>query len=131
MELQNRRGTELDPALASLIRTLKARDLYGDTIVLCATEFGRTPTLNPASGRDHWPHGFSVLIGGGGIVGGKIIGETDPAGEKKDPSRPVDVEDIHATVHSALGIDYEFEFPTPINRPVPISEGKVIRELLG
>ncbi|MDF1814145.1 MAG: DUF1501 domain-containing protein [Verrucomicrobiales bacterium] len=129
-DLQNRKVELLDPALASLIRTLKARDLYEETIVICATEFGRTPKQNVAEGRDHWPHGFSILLGGGGLAGGKVIGETDPEGDSKDPANPVDVEDVHATVYEALGIDYEFELPTPINRPVPISEGVPVRELL-
>lgn len=129
-ELQNRRIDVLDPALASLIKALKARDLYQNTIVLCATEFGRTPKFNAVDGRDHWPHGFSALIGGGGIKGGKVIGATDPEGGKKQPSKPVHVEDLHATVYEALDIDYEHEFPTPINRPVPISEGTSVRALL-
>lgn len=130
LENQNRRISDLDPALASLIKALKVRDLYDDTIVLCATEFGRTPIQNQVEGRDHWPHGFSALIGGGGIAAGKVIGETDPAGEKKEPARPVDVEDVHATVHEALGIDYLYELPTSINRPIPISDGSPVRELL-
>lgn len=130
LENQHRRIEMLDPALASLIRTLRERDLDDDTIVLCATEFGRTPHLNAAEGRDHWPHGFSVLVGGGGIAGGRVVGETDPSGEKEDPIRPVTIEDLHATIYEALGIDYEYELPTPIKRPVPISEGVPVRELL-
>ena len=130
LENQNRRIDVLDPALANLIKTLKERDLYDDTIVVCATEFGRTPKKNQAEGRDHWPHAFSALIGGGGIAGGRVIGETDPTGKMKEPTRPVAVEDVHATIHSALGVDYEYELPTPINRPVPISEGHPVKELL-
>ena len=130
LELQNRKIDILDPALASLIKTLKTRGLYDDTIIVCASEFGRTPKHNAVQGRDHWPHGFSVLIGGGGVAGGKVVGATDPTGEKLTPANPVKIEDIHATVHAALGIDYEYELPTPINRPVPISEGKPVREIL-
>ncbi len=120
----------LDPALASLFRELIARDLYDETIVLCASEFGRTPKMNPVEGRDHWPHGFSVLLGGGDFVRGQVIGATDPEGEKKKPVNPVGVEDIHATIYTALGIEIEHKFMTPINRPVAISEGYPIEELL-
>lgn len=119
----------LDPALAALINLLKARDLYENTIVMVATEFGRTPTLNLAEGRDHWPHGFSVLLGGGGFRGGLAIGETDPTGESKDPAGKVRVEDIHATILHQLGIHFEDELMTPIGRPIALSDGRVIREL--
>ncbi len=120
----------LDPALSSLIRGLKERELYEDTILLVGTEFGRTPKLNITEGRDHWPHGFSVLLGGGGLRSGLAIGETDSSGEKKTPHRKIAVDDIHATVLSALGVDIESELITPIGRPLPLSEGRLIRELL-
>lgn len=120
----------LDPALSALIHGLKERDLYDDTILLVGTEFGRTPELNLTEGRDHWPHGFSVLLGGGGLRSGIAIGETDPSGESKDPSDPIRVEDIHATILHQLGVEYEFELDTPIGRPLPISEGRRIHQLL-
>lgn len=119
----------LDPALASLIRGLKARDLYEDTLLLVATEFGRTPKQNLTEGRDHWPHGFSILLGGGGLRGGLAVGETDPSGEKQEPGRPIRVEDVHATILRRLGIDTAEEITTPIGRPIKVSEGRVIQEL--
>ncbi|MEK6239615.1 MAG: DUF1501 domain-containing protein, partial [Planctomycetales bacterium] len=64
----------LDPAFAALIQDLKDHDLFDRVIVLCIGEFGRTPWMNPALGRDHWPHGFSLAIGGGGIRGGTVLG---------------------------------------------------------
>ena len=121
---------KLDPAFAALIKDLKARDLFDSTIVLCTGEFGRTPKINPASGRDHWPHGFSVAMAGGGIAGGRVIGATDPEGESKKPERPVKVEDVHATVLGALGIDFEVELDTPVGRPMIICDGRVVKELL-
>lgn len=120
----------LDPALASLFKMLRERDLYDDTIVLVATEFGRTPKLNVTEGRDHWPHGFSVVLGGGGFRGGIAVGETDPGGEKQEPAREVRVEDLHATILKRFGIAYQEELMTPIGRPLAISEGKVIAELM-
>jgi Protein of unknown function (DUF1501) len=119
----------LDPALASLIRGLKERDLYDDTLLLVATEFGRTPKQNLTEGRDHWPHGFSVLLGGGGLRGGLAVGETDPSGEKEEPGRPIRVEDVHATILRRLGLDTSEEIMTPIGRPIKVSEGRVIQEL--
>jgi len=120
----------LDPALSALIRGLKERGLYEDTLLLVATEFGRTPKQNLTEGRDHWPHGFSVLLGGGGLRGGIAVGGTDPGGEKQEPDRAVRVEDVHATILRRLGIDTSGELITPIGRPIKISEGRVIQELV-
>jgi hypothetical protein len=123
------RVAALDPAFAALIRDLKARDLFNRTIVLCAGEFGRTPTVNPLGGRDHWPTGFSIALAGGRIRGGVVIGETDPEGgrEVADPQR---VPDVHATILTALGIDPHKELITPIQRPMKLTEGEVIGRLL-
>lgn len=129
-KLQNERAAILDTAMAALIRGLKQRDLLDDTIVVCASEFGRTPRLNGLDGRDHWPHGFSVALAGGGIRRGYVHGETSPTLEKKTPKDRVNVADLHATIQSALGIDHEHEFMTSINRPIAFSEGYVIPELL-
>jgi hypothetical protein len=137
-EIQTERVKTLDPALASLIRLLKERGLFEQTIVLCGGEFGRTPKVNPAGGRDHWPHGFSVLLAGGGIRGGVVIGETDPeGGELKHPDeyeiekgKGIQVANLHATVLHALGVPHELELMTPIGRPMALSKGQVIQELL-
>lgn len=130
-ETQSKRIKTLAPALAALIKGLKDRDLLETTMVLCGGEFGRTPKLNPLEGRDHWPHGFSFLMGGGGIAGGKVIGSTDPEGVSKTPENPVRVEDLHATIQHCLGIDPEKEIMTPVGRPIYLSEGNVVDELLG
>jgi hypothetical protein len=129
----------LDPALASLIRLLKERGLFEQTIVLCGGEFGRTPSINPAAGRDHWPHGFSVVLAGGGIRGGVVVGETDPeGGELKHPEeyeiekgKGIQIANIHATVLHALGIPHEKELMTPVGRPMALSKGHVIADLVG
>ena len=130
-EIQASRVATLDPAFAGLINYLKERELLDQTLVLCGTEFGRTPQLNPLEGRDHWPKGFSIALAGGGVVGGQVIGETDPTGESEEPADPVRVEDVHATVQQALGIDYEKVIETPVGRPIALSEGRVIRRLIG
>jgi hypothetical protein len=126
----------LDPAFAALIKELKARDLFDSTIVLWLGEFGRTPRVNPTGGRDHWPHGFTAAIAGGGIAGGRVVGETatDPDEKATDKTQfvkdPRPVEDLHATVLDALGINYKREILTPIGRPMVLSQGTPIWELL-
>jgi uncharacterized protein (DUF1501 family) len=119
----------LDPAFAALVQDLKTRGQLAHTLVLCAGEFGRTPTVNRLGGRDHWPHGFSVAIAGGGLRGGQVIGATDPEGSQKvhDPRQ---VADVHATILTALGIDPRKEYNSPIGRPVKLSDGKPLGELL-
>ncbi|MDG2388791.1 MAG: DUF1501 domain-containing protein [Planctomycetaceae bacterium] len=120
----------LDPGLSTLIRDLKERDLLDSTVVMCLGEFGRTPNINPLDGRDHWPTGFSCLLGGGGLKSGVVIGETDPSGDQKDPKGPVPVENLFATILHQLGIDYEKELITPIGRPMALAQGELIQQLL-
>ena len=121
----------LDPAFAALLRDLKQRKLLERTIVVCCGEFGRTPKINLGAGRDHWPTGFSLALAGGSIRGGMVLGETDPEGVK-DPDKPTQVEDVHATVLAALGLNPAKENVAPAtSRPIKLSPGKPIRELLG
>lgn len=119
----------LDAAYASLIRDLKRLDLLKSTLVICGGEFGRTPKINNLGGRDHWPHAFSMLVAGGGFAGGRVVGATDPEGVKKEPEKPVFVEDLHATALDLLGVDYLKEIMTPIGRPMALSKGDVVEEL--
>jgi len=127
----------LDPALASLLARLRQRDLLDSTLVVCGGEFGRTPKINPADGRDHWPHGFSTLLAGCGIRRGAVYGETDPdpPGDNPEPAKgvkdAVTVADLHATILSALGIDPQAELDTPVGRPMKRSEGEVLGEVIG
>jgi hypothetical protein len=122
----------LDPAFASLIRELRTRKLLDQTIVICGGEFGRTPKINPADGRDHWPTGFSIALAGGGFRARHVHGATDPNGGKKtaEDKDAIRVADIHTTVQHALGIEYAKEIMTPIGRPMALSDGKVIKNLL-
>jgi len=119
----------LDPAFAALISDLRERGLLDRTVVLCGGEFGRTPTINRLAGRDHWPHGFSMALAGGGIRGGLAIGRTDPTGGRQVED-PRSVADIHATVLTALGIDPQHKEMSPIGRPIQFSEGTPIAALL-
>ena len=119
----------LDPALAALLKDLRQRELLDRTVVLCGGEFGRTPAINRLEGRDHWPHGFSMAVAGGGIRGGQVIGATDPEGSRQVED-PRSVADIHATVLAALGIDPAHQEFTPAGRPIQFSEGAPIAALL-
>jgi uncharacterized protein (DUF1501 family) len=126
----------LGPAFAALLDQLEQRTLLDSTIVLWTGEFGRTPRVNPAGGRDHWPHGFTAALAGGGIRGGRVIGQTSPEPKLDEDNRladvadPRNIEDLGATILHAFGIDFAQELETPIGRPMALSKGKVIRELL-
>jgi len=119
----------LDPAFSALLKDLRERKLLERTVVLCAGEFGRTPSVNPAGGRDHWPTGFSVALAGGGIHGGQVLGATDPEG-KPEPADPVTVGQLHATVLAAVGVEPGKLNQTPIGRTVKFAEGKPLKQLI-
>lgn len=121
--LHRRQLEILDPAFSSLIRDLRERGRLANTVVVCGGEFGRTPTVNPLGGRDHWPKGFSVALAGGAIPGGAVHGATDPEG-RRDPETPATVADLQATLLAAVGIDLTQVQQTPIGRTVRITEGQ-------
>ncbi|MEZ6067082.1 MAG: DUF1501 domain-containing protein [Planctomycetaceae bacterium] len=126
---------QLDPAFAALMDDLAARDLLDSTIVLCIGEFGRTPRINGLDGRDHWPNGFSCVVGGGGLRSGQLIGGTDPDRQVEDsetaPHEPTKIQDLYATILQVMGVDWTEEIITPIGRPLALSEGMPIARLLG
>ena len=93
-------------------------------------DFGRTPIINAAAGRDHWPQCYSMILAGGGIRGGQVIGESDAIGSVPK-NRPINPADIHATVFTALGYDpHGITYHTNDGRPRLFSDGQPIRELL-
>jgi len=93
-----------DHAVSVFLQDLEERGLLETTTVIAWGEFGRTPKINAKGGRDHWPGTQSVLLAGGGIQGGRVIGETDKIGSVP-ASRPVHVQEIFATLYNNLGID--------------------------
>ena len=109
-----------DQALSALMKDLDQRGLLESTLVVAMGEFGRTPHVNPRGGRDHWPHCWSMVLGGGGIQGGQVIGASDERGARV-ADRMVTIGDLFATVYKALGIDWTKEYMTPIQRPVKIA----------
>ncbi len=123
------RAAELDQALATLIADLKQRGLLDDTLVVLATEFGRTPKINQNAGRDHYPKAFSGLMAGGGIKGGHIHGATDAAGAEVTHA-PVTIPDFNATIARALGLPQEEVLLSDSGRPFTVAhKGKPAMEL--
>ncbi|HTI52555.1 MAG TPA: DUF1501 domain-containing protein, partial [Planctomycetaceae bacterium] len=120
----------LDAAIATLVEDLDQRGMLDDVVIYCAGEFGRTPLINGHAGRDHWSNCFSVLLGGGGLSGGKIVGASEPRGGNVH-DRPVTPLDLLATIYSALGVPLDTHFNDATGRPVSIvGAGRPIRELL-
>ena len=125
-------GDVMDPALGSLIEDLAASGKLEKTMVIMLSEFGRTPRINNNAGRDHHASCFSCFMAAGGIKGGQVIGKSDE--DAMQPAdRPVNPNDLHATVCHALGIDHTKEVETPLGRPMRlVSEGaKPVMELFG
>ncbi len=115
---------QLDPGMGTLIRDLNDRGLLKNTLVLWMGEFGRTPRINPRTGRDHYPRCWSVAMAGGGIPGGRVIGASDKDGvEVKE--RPVTVPDLMATIYSAVGVDHKKKNISPLGRPIQLSDNGV------
>jgi hypothetical protein len=124
-------GPWFDNGYASLIEELTERGLYNNTIVVATGEFGRTPKINPAGGRDHWPQCWSMVLGGGGIKGGRVVGASDAIGGYPT-DRPTSPADVAATLYSALGIDLTYELIGPGGRPLPVVDysARPVTELL-
>jgi hypothetical protein len=104
--MQDRHGPWLDQALAALLDDLQERGLLESTLVLAMGEFGRSPKINVAAGRDHWEHCYSVLAAGGGVKGGRVVGQSDARAEHPH-DRPVTPSDLAATVQQVVGIGSE------------------------
>ncbi len=112
-------GPMFDNAYSSLVEDLQERGLYSNTMVTAMGEFGRTPKVNPAGGRDHWPQCWSIIMGGGPLKGGTIVGASDEiGGAPKD--RPTLPGEVAATIYKGLGIDCHSELPGAQGRPIPL-----------
>lgn len=121
----------VDRAIAALVRDLVDRGLHEKTLVVAMGEFGRTPKINRAAGRDHWGHSFSVLMSGGRFRMGQAIGASDARGAYVS-DRPLHPEDVAATVYHHLGIDgRKTSLPDRTGRGrYLVEQGEPIRELL-
>jgi hypothetical protein len=119
-----------DQGVSALLEDLEQRGLLESTVVPVLGEFGRTPKVNPAGGRDHWPQVWTVWFAGGGIVGGRVVGQSDEIGGFP-LDRPTTTAEVVATIYRSLGIDLEHVLPGPQQRPIPVVDSGVreIREL--
>ena len=126
--------SKIDKPVAGLLKDLKRRGMWDDTIVVFATEFGRTPAVQDgefapaATGRDHHPHGFTVWLAGGGVKGGTIHGATDELGFHA-VVKPHYITDIHATVMTLLGIDSR-KLDIPGRKRLDIDHGTPIWDVM-
>jgi hypothetical protein len=108
-----------DQGYAALIEDLHERGMLDSTLVCNLAEFGRTPKVNPAGGRDHWPQCWTVYFAGGGVQGGRVVGRSDEIGGYP-AERPVSPPEVVATIYRSLGLDLETELPGPQSRPYPL-----------
>jgi hypothetical protein len=137
IQQHRKNAKDSDRPFAAVIKDLKGRGLLADTLVVCGSEFGRTPVAEiggqsaSKNGRDHNPFGFTVWLAGGGVKGGTIYGATDDFGFKAI-EKPVHVHDIHATILYLMGIDHTKLIYRYSGRDFRLTdvEGKVIHELL-
>ena len=113
--------------VAELLIDLEERGLLDTTLVVWLTDFGRTPQINSASGRDHWSSAGFVVMAGAGVPGGAVLGATDDEGGR--PTRDEYLsEDIAATIYAKLGIPHDLIAHSSDGRPIRINEGRPIRE---
>ena len=110
-------GPMFDNAYSSLLEDLSRIGLLDSTLVLATGEFGRTPRINPAGGRDHWPQCWTVVLAGGGVKGGQVVGASDSIGAAPQ-DRPVTPAHVAATVYKCLGIPVDTILKTPQGREV-------------
>ena len=116
----------LDVGWSALLADLAERRLLDETLVIVMGEFGRTPDLNRAGGRDHWTRAWSAALAGGGVAGGRVIGATDG---REVSEHPVPVPDFFATICRAFGVDPAKEIDA-LGRPLPLVDGgKPVAEL--
>ena len=112
---------KLDHGLATLVSDLHARGMLKDTLVVVATEFGRSPKINAALGRDHYPKAFSAAMFGGGVKGGFVFGATDKRARRWRTRRRT-IPDFNATIGYALGLPLDEVVMSPSGRPFKLAD---------
>ncbi|MBA3314443.1 MAG: DUF1501 domain-containing protein [Planctomycetaceae bacterium] len=118
-----------DQTLPTLLNDLEQRGLLDSTLVVWVGEFGRTPKINGNVSRDHWPRCYTALLAGGGVKKGFLYGKSDKSGAYPDTD-PVTPDDLSATIYALMGIDPETEIRDALDRPLPLSGGRVIYDVM-
>jgi hypothetical protein len=127
--LRRNRMPPVDQGLPALLADLDDRGLLASTLVVWMTDFGRTPQVNSAGGRDHWASAGFVVMAGAGIPGGAVLGRTDDEGSRVTQNEYF-TEDVAATIYTKLGIPLDLITTTPDGRPIRLNEGRPIKEWL-
>lgn len=119
-----------DQGYSALIEDLSQRGMLDKTLVCNLAEFGRTPKINPAGGRDHWPQCWTIYFAGGGVQGGRAVGRSDEIGGYP-AERPVTPPEVVSTIYHSLGLDLDTLLPGPQSRPFPLTDDGIeeIKEL--
>ena len=125
------RGSTLDDGLSTLLHDLERRGMLHDTLVVLATEFGRTPVIREGRvGRDHHPTAFSAMLAGGGVKEGYVYGKSDKGAHYVEENG-VGMDDLNATIARTMGLDTRETIYSPEGRPFKIANsGKIIRDIL-
>lgn len=119
----------LDLPYAALLEDLGRSGMLAETLVLLMSEFGRTPRINVAKGRDHWTRNWCASLAGGGVAGGRVVGKTNATGLEVE-ERPVPVADLFATIYHALGVNPLKQYTSGGGRPMKVLEaGEPVKEL--
>ena len=123
------RVATLDQAVSTLLRDLQSQGMLEDTLVVIATEFGRTPRINQNAGRDHFPTAFSCMLAGGGVKGGTVYGSTDKLGTSVEADH-ASVGEFNATIGHIMGLKHDHEIFSPGGRPFTVGDGAAPIEAL-
>jgi hypothetical protein len=125
------RANILDQGLAALLPDLESRGLLEETLVVVASEFGRTPKINQNNGRDHYPKAFSTMLAGGGIRGGQVYGATNPSGAEVIAGK-LQITDFNATIAYGLGMPLDKVVMSSTGRPFTVADkGRPVTALFG
>jgi hypothetical protein len=127
--LKNNLMPPMDLAYSALLEDLETRGLLDETLIVWMGEFGRSPKINGGGGRDHWGRVFSVALAGGGVRGGQVVGSSDKTGGLPRDGR-VRPQDLTATVFHCLGHAPHTEIHDTLGRPLAISRGEIIRQVV-
>ena len=128
--LKDRNLPTIDQSWSALLEDLQTRGMLEKTMVIWLGDFGRTPKINSAAGRDHWAGSTVFCMGGGGMKVGSVIGKSD-ANAEQPVTPPIQIEDIAATLYTILGIPLDKHYVAPDGRPFRINlNGKVVNEIL-